>query len=656
MDPTEKSDSTNSIMDRPIILSPPPLEQHKFAHFASSTATPSNVAVQNPLPVGHTDRQQSVGYNLQHEFETLTADLDLDLRNNKESKNSTNSTNSTSAVASASSMGNSQSLLAPSASKYGFSSDLLGTGGTNTPLTGHPLLRETAISPIPNVAGANAGIASLLGNGNSNTATSSNSNNAASSTATAANFPLASIPNRPVSVNDFSNFFGRHQQVDALQQHSTSFFSDLLSFTSWIENLPPQDTVSMIEYLCNNLPLDILLTFKSKLENHLTSQHTHSQQQQQQYNVMSPYNAYPQQDLYTDIENLNLGNDVSSKLQQPQPQQSSHLHQPKPKPNGYRAGQFLFVDQKNTRPKSAEPSLVNMNGGIGGRYHAHQQFERARSPTSHLYEKTNFLQLAAGNSPHHLSQQHSHQQQLQQQQQQLQQQSTSQLHQNQQGATAGQGEDSRDLNAHTALKLGALTTINSRVALDSNRKHHHVHGASYSQAQGNGQQNQFAQSSQQLGSQQLKQPMSQVLAYEDTINRTLNSSSVPVSVHRNIANNSSKSPKNKKNEQRVESLSGINSNNVSSTSISNSSSNNNLTSSNTSMPAEVTNIELLNNIPAWLKLLRLHKYTDCLKDTPWRELIEFDNDALESKGVVALGARRKLLKAFDVVKENVEGV
>ena len=30
-----------------------------------------------------------------------------------------------------------------------------------------------------------------------------------------------------------------------------------------------------------------------------------------------------------------------------------------------------------------------------------------------------------------------------------------------------------------------------------------------------------------------------------------------------------------------------------------------------------------------------------------------DNDQLESKGVAALGARRKLLKAFDVVKNNL---
>lgn len=60
------------------------------------------------------------------------------------------------------------------------------------------------------------------------------------------------------------------------------------------------------------------------------------------------------------------------------------------------------------------------------------------------------------------------------------------------------------------------------------------------------------------------------------------------------------------------------------------------------MPNEVASIELLNNIPAWLKLLRLHKYTDCLKDVYWKDLIGLNSDQLEEKGVAALGARRKL--------------
>lgn len=71
-----------------------------------------------------------------------------------------------------------------------------------------------------------------------------------------------------------------------------------------------------------------------------------------------------------------------------------------------------------------------------------------------------------------------------------------------------------------------------------------------------------------------------------------------------------------------------------------------------SMPTEIATLDLLNNIPAWLKLLRLHKYTDCLKDMYWKDLVELSDEDLENKGVKALGARRKLLKAFDAVKQS----
>ena len=61
-------------------------------------------------------------------------------------------------------------------------------------------------------------------------------------------------------------------------------------------------------------------------------------------------------------------------------------------------------------------------------------------------------------------------------------------------------------------------------------------------------------------------------------------------------------------------------------------------------PEDPTDVHLLADIPAWLRSLRLHKYTDNLKDLKWQELIELDDDALEKRGVNALGARRKMLK------------
>lgn len=67
-------------------------------------------------------------------------------------------------------------------------------------------------------------------------------------------------------------------------------------------------------------------------------------------------------------------------------------------------------------------------------------------------------------------------------------------------------------------------------------------------------------------------------------------------------------------------------------------------------PEDPTDPSLLQDIPSWLRSLRLHKYTDNLKDMNWTELVELDEKALEERGVNALGARRKMLKIFEQVK------
>lgn len=63
-------------------------------------------------------------------------------------------------------------------------------------------------------------------------------------------------------------------------------------------------------------------------------------------------------------------------------------------------------------------------------------------------------------------------------------------------------------------------------------------------------------------------------------------------------------------------------------------------------PEDPTDPSLLQDIPSWLRSLRLHKYTDNLKDLKWQELVELDDDGLEKRGVNALGARRKMLKVL----------
>jgi hypothetical protein len=62
---------------------------------------------------------------------------------------------------------------------------------------------------------------------------------------------------------------------------------------------------------------------------------------------------------------------------------------------------------------------------------------------------------------------------------------------------------------------------------------------------------------------------------------------------------------------------------------------------------------LLNDVPAWLRSLRLHKYTPNFEGTTWQEMVIMDEAQLEAKGVAALGARRKMMKTFEVVRKKM---
>lgn len=62
---------------------------------------------------------------------------------------------------------------------------------------------------------------------------------------------------------------------------------------------------------------------------------------------------------------------------------------------------------------------------------------------------------------------------------------------------------------------------------------------------------------------------------------------------------------------------------------------------------------LLNDVPAWLRSLRLHKYTPNFEGAKWEDMVVMDEAALEAKGVAALGARRKMLKTFELVRKKM---
>lgn len=67
---------------------------------------------------------------------------------------------------------------------------------------------------------------------------------------------------------------------------------------------------------------------------------------------------------------------------------------------------------------------------------------------------------------------------------------------------------------------------------------------------------------------------------------------------------------------------------------------------------EVPDISILSDVPAWLRHLRLHKYTPNFETSNWKDMVVMTDSDLEAKGVAALGARRKLLKTFRAVREK----
>lgn len=58
------------------------------------------------------------------------------------------------------------------------------------------------------------------------------------------------------------------------------------------------------------------------------------------------------------------------------------------------------------------------------------------------------------------------------------------------------------------------------------------------------------------------------------------------------------------------------------------------------------------DIPTWLKSLRLHKYTSIFENMEWDKLVKLTDEELESLGMAALGARRKILREFEILQEE----
>jgi hypothetical protein len=70
-------------------------------------------------------------------------------------------------------------------------------------------------------------------------------------------------------------------------------------------------------------------------------------------------------------------------------------------------------------------------------------------------------------------------------------------------------------------------------------------------------------------------------------------------------------------------------------------------------PEEEVDPKLLDDIPAWFRSLRLHKYTPNFQGMHWRDIVVMDEAALEGKGVAVVGARRKMMKTFELVRAKM---
>lgn len=199
------------------------------------------------------------------------------------------------------------------------------------------------------------------------------------------------------------------------------------------------------------------------------------------------------------------------------------------------------------------------------------------------------------------------------------------------GANAGSSS-----NNAAALKLSALSTINSRAQLESQRKKPlapQTHGLPQVQERG------------------------RVIGFNEDYQRNATSVPPPQRLSHYDALHQQRQSNNTNSNNNTNQITNLNLN----TSKFQTPQKSNMSQqiSSPKSPAvnvkQITSAKLLSDIPTWLKTLRLHKYTAALEGIPWKELIYLSDEQLEQRGVSAMGARGKLLKAFEVVRQHYEG-
>jgi SAM domain (Sterile alpha motif) len=70
--------------------------------------------------------------------------------------------------------------------------------------------------------------------------------------------------------------------------------------------------------------------------------------------------------------------------------------------------------------------------------------------------------------------------------------------------------------------------------------------------------------------------------------------------------------------------------------------------------AETVDFDLMQDVQAWLRTLRLHKYAYAFEGLSWQEVVRMTDDDMTQAGVNTIGARRKLLKVFENVMDHCQ--
>ncbi|CAO3641492.1 unnamed protein product [Cunninghamella blakesleeana] len=150
-------------------------------------------------------------------------------------------------------------------------------------------------------------------------------------------------------------------------------------------------------------------------------------------------------------------------------------------------------------------------------------------------------------------------------------------------------------------------------------------------------------------------PLDGMASANDLINRRVPSSN---SHSRSNSNLQSTSPIISHNNTMINNSNNNNNNNNVNTATNNSTTTTTTTTNSTTTvkekKPEVIDMQLLQDVPAWFRSLRLHKYNAIFEPMKWQDIIKLTDADLEEKGVAALGARRKMLKVFENIKQHCE--